>query len=64
MLDEMESRVLKGIEDGWLESLMDDENYRREQEIQNGERLVIGVDHSSGGRQRPTASVHGQPGWG
>ena len=45
LLDEMEEHgFLKGIEDGWLESLMDDENYRREQEIQNGERLVIGVN--------------------
>lgn len=45
LLKEIEEHgFLEGIEDGWLESLMDEENYRREQEIQNGERVVIGVN--------------------
>ena len=39
-----EHGFLKGIEDGWLEAMMDDENYRREEEIKSGERLVIGVN--------------------
>jgi methylmalonyl-CoA mutase, N-terminal domain len=39
-----EHGLLKGIEDGWLEGLMDEENFRRDAEIQSGERLVIGVN--------------------
>ena len=39
-----EHGFLKGIEDGWLEGLMDDENYRREEELASGDRLVIGVN--------------------
>lgn len=36
--------LIRGIDDGWLESLLDEENMRREREIESGERIVIGVN--------------------
>ncbi|CAI7980715.1 Methylmalonyl-CoA mutase, large subunit [Frankia sp. Hr75.2] len=45
LLAEIEDHgLIKGIEDGWLESVLDDENFRRQQEIENGQRIVIGVN--------------------
>lgn len=45
LLEKIEERgVLRGIEDGSIESMMDEENYRREEEIEAGERIVIGVN--------------------
>lgn len=55
LLAEIESYgLIRGIEDGWLESVLDDENFRRQQEIENGERIVIGVNAFQPGEpQRP-----------
>ncbi|MFJ8001292.1 methylmalonyl-CoA mutase family protein [Streptomyces sp. NPDC096310] len=39
-----EHGLLRGIEDGSLEAMMDDENFRREEETEAGERIVIGVN--------------------
>lgn len=39
-----EHGLLAGIADGSIEEMLDDENYRRAQEIESGERLVIGVN--------------------
>ncbi|XVQ07571.1 methylmalonyl-CoA mutase family protein [Spirillospora sp. CA-255316] len=36
--------LLRGIEDGSLESMMDEENLAREREIEAGERIVIGLN--------------------
>jgi methylmalonyl-CoA mutase N-terminal domain/subunit len=45
LLERIEERgLLQGIADGSIEAMMDDENYRRAQEIESGERLVIGVN--------------------
>lgn len=39
-----EHGFLKGIEDGWLEGMMDEENFKREEELATGERTVIGLN--------------------
>ncbi|AWK73883.1 methylmalonyl-CoA mutase [Rhodococcus oxybenzonivorans] len=45
--------LLRGIEDGSIESMMDDENLLREEEIQSGERIVIGVNAFQPSRENP-----------
>jgi len=55
LLDEIEAYgLIRGISDGTIEALMDQENFRRQQEMESGERLIIGVNaFESGTPERP-----------
>lgn len=56
LLEEIENHgLIQGIDDGWLESLMDEENLRRLQEMDAGERIVIGVNAFTSGSAQPPA---------